>query len=68
MSEMASFNIKMSSLSYYLEVVLSLLIESFKISRSNKDVYWRTQGIALPFVRDDTMDHPKLPLIFERVA
>jgi len=68
MSEMISFNIKLPSHLYYLEVVLSLLIESFKVSRSNKDVYWKTQGITSPFVRDDTIDHQKLPLIFERVG
>jgi len=48
-----------------LEMVLFLLIESFKFSLApGKEIYWRTQGIAKPaIVGFDTF---QLPLVVER--
>ena len=51
-------------LQFFLEVVLSLLIESFKFSLSDKEIHWKTFGIMTPTIVGDPV--PKLPIIIER--
>ena len=48
-----------------LEVVLSLLIESFKFSLSDKEIRWKALGNVTPSVVGDPSDH-KLPIVIER--
>lgn len=48
-----------------LEVVLSLLIESFKFSLSDKEIHWKTFGITTPTVVGDPSGS-KLPIIIGR--
>ena len=50
---------------FLLEVVLSLLIESFKFSLSDKEIRWKALGNVTPSVVGDPSDH-KLPIIIER--
>jgi len=52
-------------LQFFLEVVLSLLVESFKFSLSDKEIlHWKTFGIMTPTIVGDPV--PKLPIIIER--
>jgi hypothetical protein len=53
-----------------LEVVLSLLIESFRFSPSDKEVIWQMHGIASPTVKSNSKSGtplPQLPLVVELV-
>ena len=47
-----------------LEVVLSLLIESFRFSLSDKEIHWKAFGVTTPTVVGDP-SHYKLPIIIE---
>jgi len=47
------------------EVVLSLLIESFKFSPANKEIVWNMGGISSPSVKGHP--EPQLPLIIEMI-
>jgi len=48
-----------------MKVVLSLLIESFKFSPSNKEIVWYMAGIASPAVPGSKSSGSQLPLIVE---
>jgi hypothetical protein len=48
------------------EVVLLMLIESFRFYPSKKEVFWRMTGITSPVVIGDDSG-PQLPIIVERV-
>jgi len=51
-----------------IEVILALMIESFRFSPSNKDVTWKMFGVASPTVSDASDDTSRqLPLLIERV-
>ncbi len=47
------------------EVILSLLVESFKFSFSDKKVFWKTFGLASPALVEDP-SVPRLPLMVEQ--
>ncbi|KAF8962739.1 cytochrome P450 [Flammula alnicola] len=52
-----------------MKVVLSLLIDSFRFSPSDKEIFWQMNAISSPTLaklRTDT--HSQLPLIVERAA
>jgi hypothetical protein len=52
---------------FKLEVVLMLLIESFKLSPApGKEIYWQTQGIAKPAIIGFFGN--RLPLVVERAV
>ncbi|CAA7267174.1 unnamed protein product [Cyclocybe aegerita] len=51
-----------------IEVVLSVLIASFKFSPSNKEVVWKMTGIVTPTTAGNKTPTPELPLVVELVA
>lgn len=44
------------------EVILSVLLEKFRFSRSNKEIYWNMSFISFPTV-GKTDDKSQLPLV-----
>jgi hypothetical protein len=57
-----------SDLIIILEVVLSLLLESFRFSLTEKEVVWDLGLIVSPKVKGDSSDgQPQLPLKVTRV-
>ena len=50
------------------EVVLAVLIESFRFSPSKKEIFWQMNGIASPVVLDSEEGHHQLPLVVELAA
>ena len=53
---------------HLLEVVLCLLIESFRFSPSGKEVVWNMAALAIPTVPSSGSSTPQLPLCVEKVA
>jgi hypothetical protein len=51
-----------SDLIIILEVVLSLLLESFRFSLTEKEVVWDLGFIVSPKVKGDSSGQPQLPL------
>lgn len=52
---------------FHPEVVLSLLIESFRFSPSKAEIAWQMTGVVTPAVVGTDLTKPQLPLIVERV-
>lgn len=51
------------------EVVLSDLIDSFKFSPTDKEIFWQMNSIATPTLADLSKDvRSQLPLIVERAT
>jgi hypothetical protein len=46
----------------YKEVVLSLLISSFKFENTEKKIMWKMPGIAAPVAEGDEFSHSTMPL------
>jgi hypothetical protein len=44
------------------EVVLSMLITSFKFENTGKKIRWKMPGIAAPAVEGDDFSHSTMPL------
>ena len=57
-----------SEYSHPLEVVLSLLVESFRFSPSEKEVIWQMNGLATPTVPSSGSSRSQLPLRVEKVV
>jgi hypothetical protein len=55
-----------SQLFFHSEVVLSLLIESFRFTPSNKDIFWQMTSVATPSVAGEG-GKLQLPLQVSRV-
>lgn len=53
----------MLTLTTLTEVVLSILISSFKFERSEKKILWKMSGIAAPVVEGGDSTRPSLPMI-----
>ncbi|KAF8962738.1 cytochrome P450 [Flammula alnicola] len=51
-----------------MKVVLLLLIDAFRFSPSDKEIFWKMSGIAVPTLAKSGKLHPELPLIVERAA
>lgn len=49
------------------EVVLALLVGSFRFQPSKKEIFWQMTGIATPTVKGGN-GHSQLPLVMERAA
>ncbi|KAF9446154.1 cytochrome P450 [Macrolepiota fuliginosa MF-IS2] len=50
-----------------MKVVLSVLISSFKFSKSEKEISWRMNNIAGPVVTGEEERHPQLPVVMSLV-
>ncbi|KAF9565114.1 cytochrome P450 [Agrocybe pediades] len=50
-----------------MKVILSLLIENFRFSLSDKEIYWQMFGVSAPTVRNSAESGSQLPLIVERI-
>ncbi len=50
-----------------VEVVLLLLIESFRFHPTEDKILWHMTGVATPVVVDSSKETPQLPLLVEKV-
>lgn len=50
-------------ISFQKEVVLSVLLSTFKFSLSEKQVGWTMNGIAAPYVKGADKTRPQLPMV-----
>lgn len=50
-----------------VEIVLSLLIDSFKFSPSDKEIFWKMGGIARPTVSSPYNPDSQLPIMMELI-
>ena len=57
--------VKLIFFSFGAEVVLSLLIESFEFTPSEKEIYWELSNIVSPTVVGKTQ--PQLPVVVKLV-
>ncbi|PPQ86419.1 hypothetical protein CVT25_003541 [Psilocybe cyanescens] len=48
-----------------MKIVLALLVESFKITASNKEIFWRMSGIVQPTVSNIHSTNFQLPVILQ---
>jgi hypothetical protein len=53
--------------SSYAEVVLFMLIESFRFSPSKQEIIWEMNGITSPNVKGGDGKFPLMPLLVERI-
>ncbi|KAF9565111.1 cytochrome P450 [Agrocybe pediades] len=50
-----------------MKVVVSVLVESFRFSLSDKEIHWQLSEVVAPAVREGGVSRTLLPLIVERV-
>jgi hypothetical protein len=53
--------------SFSTEVVLSVLLTSFKFEHADKKILWKMSGVAAPLVEGDDYSHPTMPMMISLV-